>query len=192
MYLKNIVDAVKEVKPSEYSDDRLTAWLNEVEAMIQYEVFMFPPDDITQYVWQSEYTGIINFKDDHTIDMPITFKAKKYGKLVISDLTTLAQNNGEFTIANVFPHEKEMSFADHTFTTGEDTGKMTFDGSGIELLLPDGWENLYQSYLIARIEQSNLEYDMADDTFTLFNKIWSSFNKWYTTHYPNWRSYYGR
>ena len=53
MTLKQVIDHVDSVKPNAFTDEQKTRWLNEIEGQVQTEVFLFLPDNITQYTWES-------------------------------------------------------------------------------------------------------------------------------------------
>jgi hypothetical protein len=53
MTLKQVIDHVDSLKPNAFTYDHKTRWINEIEGQVQTEVFLFLPDNITQYTWES-------------------------------------------------------------------------------------------------------------------------------------------
>ena len=49
MTLSQVISSVDEIKPNSFSNDTKTAWINEIEGMVQTEVFLFAPVEIIQY-----------------------------------------------------------------------------------------------------------------------------------------------
>ncbi len=57
-------------------------------------------------------------------------------------------------------------------------------GSGkCELLVPPPWDKLYESYLVARIDFANGEYDKYANTSAMFNKHYEEFTRWFADTY---------
>ena len=54
MTLDACIQSVDEIKPNAFSNDTKTAWINEVEGMVQTEVFLFAPVDIIQYSYEAD------------------------------------------------------------------------------------------------------------------------------------------
>ena len=152
--------------------------------MTQMEEFLLHPDDIVTYVWESEYIGDIEFIDERTIRIPEEFEARENGVVTISGLSSLSGNNGTYAVEQMFLKEKELDFADASFTLGIDHGGLFFDGKNAELILPDMWQKLYISYLTAQIDLFNGEYDKYENTLAVFNSYYQDYKVWYTTHWP--------
>ena len=51
MTLSEAIERVKTLKPNAYSEEALTIWLNQLEAMVQSEVHGVCPEDIVTYEW---------------------------------------------------------------------------------------------------------------------------------------------
>ena len=49
--LGEVIALVDEIKPNAFDEAAKTMWLNEVEGMVQTEVFLFAPADVIQYRW---------------------------------------------------------------------------------------------------------------------------------------------
>ena len=54
MTLAQVIASVDEVKPNAFSNETKTMWLNEVEGMVQTEVFLFNPVEIVQYDYTAD------------------------------------------------------------------------------------------------------------------------------------------
>lgn len=51
--LRQVIDFVEGIKPSAYSEEIKTEWINEIEGAIQSEIFLFGVDDIVRYDWET-------------------------------------------------------------------------------------------------------------------------------------------
>ncbi len=49
--IKQIIDAVDEIKPNGFSPARKTSWISELEGRIQTEVFLQAHDEVIVYQW---------------------------------------------------------------------------------------------------------------------------------------------
>lgn len=49
MTVSEVLNMVDDIKPNAFSDDAKVAWLNEVEGMVQTEVFLWAPEEIITY-----------------------------------------------------------------------------------------------------------------------------------------------
>jgi len=54
MTVNDAIAKVKDRKPNAYSEESLTDWLNECEAMVQREMFLTVPEEIVQYKWPED------------------------------------------------------------------------------------------------------------------------------------------
>lgn len=184
MKLKDVIAFCDRVKPNAFTEADKTQWINDFETMTQTEELLLHPNDIVTYVWESEYSGEIEFIDERTILMPEGFEARENGIVTISGLSSLSGNNGTFTVEQMFPDDREIIFAGTSFDAGKDTGKLFFDGKNAELILPDVWQKVYVAYLTAQIDLFNGEYDKYENTLEVFNSYYQDYKVWYTTHYP--------
>ena len=109
MKLKDVIRYVDDIKPNAFSDDTKTKWINEVEGMVQSEIFLFAPKTFFVYEYERD-------KDKQLLVHP--------------------------------PHDK-----------------------------------LYESYLCAKIDYANGEYDKYQNTMTVFNAEYREFAQWFVTKY---------
>ena len=54
MTLSQAIEQTKALKPNAYSEEALTVWLNQLEAMVQSEVHGVDPEDIRTYEWGAD------------------------------------------------------------------------------------------------------------------------------------------
>lgn len=54
MTLSEVMTRVDEIKPNAFSNEVKTSWMNEVEGMVQTEVFLFNPVDVVQYSYEED------------------------------------------------------------------------------------------------------------------------------------------
>jgi len=52
--VKECIDFVDAIKPNAFSNDQKTTWLNEVEGMVQTEVFLWAVDQVIQYTYDTD------------------------------------------------------------------------------------------------------------------------------------------
>lgn len=107
--IENCIKAVDEIKPNAFSNETKTEWLNEVEGMVQTEIFLFQPVDLVRYSYESD-------------------------------------KNTEMLVDP--PHDK-----------------------------------LYRSFLEARIDYANGEYEKYTNTMQMFNADYGEFLRWFALYY---------
>ena len=54
MTLSEVMTRVDEIKPNAFSNEVKTSWMNEVEGMVQTEVFLFNHVDVVQYSYEED------------------------------------------------------------------------------------------------------------------------------------------
>lgn len=54
MTLEALIQRVDETKPNAFSNDRKTEWVNEVEGMVQTEIFLMAPVGCVQYHYDAD------------------------------------------------------------------------------------------------------------------------------------------
>lgn len=56
---------------------------------------------------------------------------------------------------------------------------------GTELIIPDPYSNLYYYYVMAKIDEQNLEWDKYNAHYAIFQNKYDTMNDWYTReHMP--------
>jgi len=191
MTLKEVITAVDNIKPNAFSNETKTAWVNEVEGMVQTEVLLFDISDVytLHYYDEKSMTGI-SFPDSKTMVCPRSLGINKGSKIKISGLATYANNNTEnfMTVADVASDHLTYIFADNTFTdTGDEgdagTATVSIDGEDTELLVPSPHSKIYWTYLSAMIDFANGEYDKYNNTLAVFNQFFGEYMRWYSLVY---------
>ena len=54
MTLAQLIERVDEVKPNAFSNDTKTAWVNEVEGMVQTQAFLLAPVEFISYSYDTD------------------------------------------------------------------------------------------------------------------------------------------
>lgn len=86
MTLKQVIDHVDSLKDNAFTYDQKTRWINEIEGQVQTEVFLFRPDNITQYTWESNQNTELFVKApydsiyDYYLQAAIDFHNGEYDK----------------------------------------------------------------------------------------------------------------
>lgn len=188
MTIKEVFDFVDTLKPNGFTVSEKIMWLNEIEGKIQTEVMLLSPADVRKYIYSSTYTAAgISFPDGATMVCPANTGLRPYGTITITGLTTYSANNITATINSVSSDGKTLYFNDDTFSATGTTGDageatLTYDGSGIELLVPAPHDKLYYTYLQVMIDFYNGEYDRYSNAITLWNSFYDEYRKWYSHH----------
>lgn len=189
MTLKECFDYVDEIKPNAFSNATKTIWLNEVEGMVQTEIFLWAEAEVFEYHWSAEETTPITFPNDHTIgiaDKSVLRKFRPGGKLTNLAPGGIYAANAKTSITIQGVNADGLAFPEGSFPaigTTERSTLLTFDGSGCELLAEPPHCKLYPEYIIARIDYANGEYDKYDNTMQMFNAFWGEFSRWFARMY---------
>lgn len=191
MKLIDILRDADEERPNAFSDGRKTKWVNELETTIRAEVMGETPER-AEHILESEWRGEgIAFPDGATCIVPGRFEVRAGGRVDVTGLTDYGGNEGRalpVLAAEVGAEETVLTFAAGTFdVTGtapeSGTARLTYDGSEEALLAPDGWEKIYVSYLVARIDAANTEYNVYANSLQLHNEFFGEFCRWYARTY---------
>lgn len=65
MKLKQVIDLVDGIEPNAYTNEVKTAWLNEVEGMVQTDVMLRAIEDIDQYTWTDDQQTVLLVRPPH-------------------------------------------------------------------------------------------------------------------------------
>lgn len=65
MTLSDVISSVDEIKPNAFSNETKTKWINEVEGMVQTEVFLFAPAEFIQYSYPNDKDTILLVDPPH-------------------------------------------------------------------------------------------------------------------------------
>ena len=63
--LQSVLEMIDSIKPNAFSDEAKTAWVNEVEGLVQTEVFLLAVEDVVQYRWPENSGAILLAKPPH-------------------------------------------------------------------------------------------------------------------------------
>ena len=63
--LQGVLDIIDSIKPNAFSDEAKTAWINEVEGLVQTEVFLLAIEDVVQYTWPENAAATLLAKPPH-------------------------------------------------------------------------------------------------------------------------------
>lgn len=76
MTLDACIKSVDEIKPNAFSNDTKTQWLNEVEGMVQTEVFLMNPVGCVQYTYDNDKDATLLVDPPHDKLYPAYLEAK--------------------------------------------------------------------------------------------------------------------
>ena len=103
MTLSEAIDQVKTLKPNAYSEEALTAWVNQLEAMVQSEAHGVEPENIVTYEWGKDEDAELSICKPYEsayvewLSAKIDFNNKEYG----------AYNNGVDVFNNTYEEYKK-------------------------------------------------------------------------------------
>ena len=63
--LQSVLELIDSIKPNAFSDEAKTAWVNEVEGLVQTEVFLLAVEDVVQYQWPADSGATLLAKPPH-------------------------------------------------------------------------------------------------------------------------------
>ena len=63
--LQGVLDIIDSIKPNAFSEEAKTAWINEVEGLVQTEVFLLAIEDVVQYTWPEDSGATLLAKPPH-------------------------------------------------------------------------------------------------------------------------------
>lgn len=188
MTIRQLFDYVDEIKPNAFSDATKTVWLNEVEGLVQTEIFLWAEQECFEYHLEETVTTAISFPDDKTMafaDPEVLKSFRPGGTLTFTPGSPYAADaKTDIPIRGV--GAGSLLFAPGSFTatgTTEVSTALSFDGSGCELLAEPPHSKLYAEYVMARIDYANGEYDKYDNSMQMFNSFWGEFSRWFARTY---------
>ena len=188
MTIKQLFDYIDEIKPNAFSNATKTVWLNEVEGMVQTEIFLLSEREVFEYRYAAEVSAPISFPDDRTMgfsDLTVMRNFRPGGKLTFSPGAPYS-DNAKTGIVIQGVNADGLVFADGSFAdigTTEVTTELSFDGSCMELLVEPPHSKLYAEYVMARIDYANGEYDKYENSMQMFNAFWGEFSRWFARTY---------
>ena len=63
--LQGVLELIDDIKPNAFSDEVKTAWVNEVEGLVQTEVFLLAVEDVVQYQWPADSGAALLARPPH-------------------------------------------------------------------------------------------------------------------------------
>lgn len=76
MTLSDVISSVDEIKPNAFSNETKTKWINEVEGMVQTQVFLMVPMGLVQYTYDQDKNAILLVDPPHDKLYPAYLEAK--------------------------------------------------------------------------------------------------------------------
>lgn len=187
--VKDIIDYVDLLKPNAYTDAQKLVWFNRLEQDVKRTVMKnFIKSDIARVKDTAIYdlpAGVV-FEDIDTVffdKIPVEkLDQRSYidtvsnvrgyykttaGKLGIQPSPNVSDDSGTYGIRLVYLE----NLTPFTATSGT-------------LLIPDQFKDVYEFYLISKIEFFNKEYEAYTNTSSMFNAAWNDFANWYKGKQP--------
>ncbi len=162
MTIKDIIRMADGIKPNAFDADTKTAWLNEVEGLVQTEVMLIAPPDIARH----EYCGYKRVEGE---------AAPKWEEGVYYI------NRGGAAAPVYLPLEKQPEDWEESFGSYY-LRDSSLDGA-VEMLVKPPHDKLYCAYLCAMIDFANGEYGRYHNSMELFNTYFSEYQRWYARTY---------
>lgn len=76
MTLSQVIQAADEVKPNAFSNETKTAWINEVEGMVQTQVLLWASEEIISYAYDTDKDAELLVKPPHDKLYPAYLEAR--------------------------------------------------------------------------------------------------------------------
>ena len=190
MTLKECFDYVDEIKPNAFSNATKTVWMNEVEGMVQTEIFLLAEEEVFSYYWSLNETTPVTIVDDRTIGVADKDVLKKFrigGKLDGFEYESPAHGystRAKLPIRGISADGIVLDAGTFDFTDNTPySTALKCDGSGSILLVEPPHCKIYPEYIMARIDYANGEYDKYANTMQMFNAFWGEFSRWFARMY---------
>ena len=183
------INYAKRIRPgSAFPDEVYIQWINQIEGLVQTDVWMLFAEDVLSYHENAEKGGAgVSFPDDKTLRFESDPGFYAGGEVVLSGFTTYAANNAiaARTILKRSADGLSYEFAEGTFaavgTEPEEsaTAAVSYTEYGKELLVPKPHDKLYLSYLLAMIDLANAETRNYANSITVFNEDYQEYSGYY-------------
>lgn len=154
MTVKECIDYVDAIKPNAFTNEEKTEWLNEVEGKVQLEVYLWAINQVMKYDYYEPFSAAATYA--------VGDKAEKGGTVY------------SCTTAITTPAAWDATKWEAT-TLRDDKNK--------EMLVRPPHDKLYRSYLTAKIDFANGEYDKYANTAMMFNSDFGEFMRWFALTY---------
>lgn len=183
------INYAKRIRPgSAFPDEVYIQWINQIEGLVQTDVWMLFADDVLSYHENAEKGGAgVSFPDDKTLRFESDPGFYAGGEVVLSGFSTYAANNASAarTILKRSADGLSYEFAEGSFaavgTEPEEsaTAAVSYTEYGKELLVPKPHDKLYLSYLLAMIDLANAETRNYANSITVFNEDYQEYSGYY-------------
>lgn len=183
------INYAKRIRPgSAFPDEVYIQWINQIEGLVQTDVWMLFADDVLSYHENAEKGGAgVSFPDDKTLRFESDPGFYAGGEVVLSGFSTYAANNASTarTILKRSADGLSYEFAEGTFaaigTEPEEsaTAAVSYTEYEKELLVPKPHDKLYLSYLLAMIDLANAETRNYANSITVFNEDYQEYSGYY-------------
>lgn len=183
------INYAKRIRPgSAFPDEVYIQWINQIEGLVQTDVWMLFADDVLSYHENAEKGGAgVSFPDDKTLRFESDPGFYAGGEVVLSGFSTYAANNASAarTILKRSADGLSYEFAEGTFSaTGTEpeesaTAAVSYTEYEKELLVPKPHDKLYLSYLLAMIDLANAETRNYANSITVFNEDYQEYSGYY-------------
>ena len=189
MNLGQIIETVDGVKPNAFQPEDKVRWLNELERLIQTDVWKIT-DGFTDHVWADDRSGPgLSFPDDGTLVIPGRFQARAGGVIDLENLTDYAGNEAEGLRVRTAVYDAGAGTTTLTVPEGSfsvtgtepETGeaRLYYDGLEEPMLAPEIWEKIYPAYLEARIAWASGEFTEYSNLLQMYNAFMAEYIRWY-------------
>ena len=189
MKLGYAINYAKRIRPgSAFPDEVYIQWINQIEGLVQTDVWMLFAEDVLSYHENAEKGGAgVSFPDDKTLRFESDPGFYAGGEVVLSGFSTYAANNASAarTILKRSADGLTYEFAEGSFAaTGTEpeesaTAAVSYTEYGKELLVPKPHDKLYLSYLLAMIDLANAETRNYANSITVFNEDYQEYSGYY-------------
>lgn len=197
MKLTDVIAYCDRIKPNAFTDEDKARWLSEVEGLVCTEVFLLHPGEFRPYVLAAEHTAQgMCFPEADTIRLttPIPDEFSVGGLITLTVDQTYhsslyAGNSGEeqHRIRAISADGCEIVLDADFSDTGRDEDPaswlLTFDGTGIELMVRPPHDKIYAAYLCAQVDFANGEYNKYQNSVQMFNGYWGEFCRWFSRNF---------
>lgn len=183
------INYAKRIRPgSAFPDEVYIQWINQIEGLVQTDVWMLFAEDVLSYHENAEKGGTgVSFPDDKTLRFESDPGFYAGGEVVLSGFSTYAANNASAarTILKRSADGLSYEFAEGTFaavgTEPEEsaTAAVSYTEYRKELLVPKPHDKLYLSYLLAMIDLANAETRNYANSITVFNEDYQEYSGYY-------------
>lgn len=197
MRLTDVIAYCDRIKPNAFTDEDKARWLSEAEGLVCTEVFLLHPGEFRPYVLSASCRAEgICFPEADTVRLktpiPDAFSVGGLVQLVADETahsSLYGENSGaaQHRIKAISADGCEIVFDADFPDTGRDEDEapwtLTFDGTGIELMVRPPHDKLYAAYLEAQIDFANGEYNKYQNSMQMFNGYFGEFCRWFSRNF---------